>query len=81
MLKELRGYKVLEGVRGQGKTVAAVFIPSRARIQRFAPLRCDGQSVEDCLEKLWDILAAPQVRAGHENPHRLRHSRRRQATD
>jgi len=56
-------------------------VPSRARVQGFAPLRCDGQSVDDCLEKLWDILAAPQARTGHENPHRTRHSRRRQEPD
>lgn len=85
LLARMTGAPILpvrvEGVRGQGRTVAAVFIPSRARVQGFPPLPCDGLSVEDCLEKLWDILAAPQVRAGHENPHRPRHSRRRQAPD
>jgi len=85
LLARMTGAPILpvrvEGVHGQGRTVAAVFIPSRARVRGFSPLRCGGRSVEDCLEKLWDILAAPQARAGHENPHRPRHSRRRRAPD
>jgi len=52
LLARMTGAPILtvrvEGVRGQGRTVAAVFIPSRARVQGFPPLRCDGQSVEYC---------------------------------
>jgi len=85
LLARMTGVPILpvrvEGVRAQGRTIAAVFVPSRARVQGFAPLRCDGQSVEDCLEKLWSILAAPQARAGHENPHRARQSHSREESD
>jgi 1-acyl-sn-glycerol-3-phosphate acyltransferase len=85
LLARMTGVPILpvrvEGVRAQGRTVLAVFVPSRAYIQSFAPLQCDGQSVEDCLETLWDILAAPQARAGHANPHRSRQSDRPQEPD
>ena len=85
LLARMTGAPILpvrvEGVRAQGRTVVAVFVPSRARVQGFAPLRCDDQSVEDCLEKLWEILAAPQARAGHDNPHRATDSHRRQAPE
>ena len=85
LLARMTGAPILpvrvEGVRGQGRTVAAVFIPSRAIIRSFAPLQCDGRTVDDCLEKLWDILASPQVRDMHENPHRPRHPHRRQPPD
>lgn len=64
----------VEGVRAQGLTVLAVFVPSRARLQVFPPLRCDGQGVDRCLEKLWDILT-PRMSHKGENPHRLRHAR------
>lgn len=70
----------VEGVRAQGLTVLAVFIPSRARLQVFAPLRCHEETVQSCLEKLWDILTPP-VSHKKANPHRLRDSRRRGASD
>lgn len=57
----------VEGVRGQGLTVAAVFVRSRARLRSFAPLRCHARMTEHCLEKLWDKLA---VHPAEENPHR-----------
>jgi 1-acyl-sn-glycerol-3-phosphate acyltransferase len=62
----------VEGIRAQGMTVTAVFIPSRARVQVFEPMQCDGQEVDGCLEKLWDILAPPAMRDDHGNPHRPR---------
>ncbi len=61
LLAPLTGAPILpvrvEGVRAQGMTVAAVFVPSRARLQGFAPLQCDGLEDEHCLEELWDRLA------------------------
>lgn len=57
----------IEGIRGQGMTVAAVFVPSRVRIHGFAPLHCADQSLDSCLEQLWDLLAPPHKR---DNPHR-----------
>lgn len=58
----------IEGIRGQGMTVAAVFLPSRVRVHGFAPLRCASQSLDACLEKLWDLLASSPQR--QDNPHR-----------
>ncbi len=76
LLSRMTGAPILpvrvEGVRGQGRTVAAVFIPSRARIHGFSPLSCNGLSEDECLGKLWDILAAHQR---HDNPHRRRQDR------
>ncbi len=60
----------VEGVRAQGMTVAAVFISSRAVVRSFTPLQCDDRLDEDCLETLWDTLAADDVRENHDNPHR-----------
>ncbi len=69
----------VEGVRGQGMTVTAVFIPSRARVSAFAPIHCDGKSVDRCLEQLWDFLAPPTALGGYHNPHRTQHDPTRQA--
>jgi 1-acyl-sn-glycerol-3-phosphate acyltransferase len=71
----------VEGVRAQGLTVTAVFIPSHARVQVFAPMQCGGREVDGCLAKLWDILAPPAMIDDHENPHRPRHSHRPQAPE
>ena len=62
----------VEGVRGQGLTVAAVFVPSRVHVRSFAPLRCHARTTEHCLEKLWDMLAS---QSPEENPHRSRRTR------
>jgi 1-acyl-sn-glycerol-3-phosphate acyltransferase len=69
----------VEGVRAQGMTIRAVFVPSHARVREFAPIRCDGQSMERCLEQLWDILAPPKALGEHHNPHRTQHDPPRQA--
>ncbi len=61
----------VDGVRGQGLTVAAVFLPSRAQVRSFEPLHCHGRPTEHCLEKLWDMLAAHPP---EKNPHRPRRS-------
>lgn len=62
----------IEGVRAQGMTVSAVFIPSRACILSFAPLHCAGPDDETCLEELWDRLALSGANPRHDNPHRQR---------
>ena len=64
----------IEGVRAQGMTVSAVFIPSRACILSFEPLHCAGQEDEGCLEELWDKLALSGANQSHDNPHRQRRS-------
>ena len=61
----------VDGVRGQGLTVAAVFVPSRAQVRSFAPLHCHDRTTEHCLEKLWDMLA---THPRDKNPHRSRRS-------
>jgi 1-acyl-sn-glycerol-3-phosphate acyltransferase len=74
LLAQMTGVPVfparVEGVRGQGLTIAAAFIPGHAQVRCFPPLHCDGNPVDTCLEKLWDILAAPAHRERHTNPHR-----------
>lgn len=43
-------------VRGQGHTVAAVMMPSRARVYSFPPLHCDELSIEDCLVRVAKVI-------------------------
>lgn len=62
----------IEGVRAQGMTVTAVFIPSRACLLSFVPLHCAGQEDEHCLEELWDRLALSGEERRQDNPHRRR---------
>ncbi|MBI3779255.1 MAG: 1-acyl-sn-glycerol-3-phosphate acyltransferase [Gammaproteobacteria bacterium] len=82
LLSRLTGAPILpvrvEGVRGQGRTVAAVFMPSRARVRGFPPLPCDGLSEDECLGKLWDVLATHHR---HDNPHRRRQDRHPETAD
>lgn len=68
----------VEGVRGQGMTVAAVFIRSCARVRGFAPLQCGARPVDDCLEELWDSLS---VQGRQDNPHRQGPVRQPDAAD
>lgn len=42
----------LNHVRGEGHTVLAVFMRSRARLQGFAALQCRGEEAKDCLQKI-----------------------------
>lgn len=76
LLSSLTGVPIhpvrIEGVRAQGMTVAAVFIPSRACLLSFAPLHCAGLEDEHCLEELWDRLALSGEERRHDNPHRRR---------
>lgn len=46
----------VEGVRGQGLTVAAVLLRSRARIKGFAPLHYSGESPDEFLQRLAHLL-------------------------
>ena len=82
LLARMTGAPILpvrvEGVRGQGMTVAAVFIPSRARVQSFPPLPCEGLSEDDCLEKLWDVLT---MHNRQDNPHRRHQDRHPKVAD
>src|SRR3989338_3998618 len=61
LLSRMTGAPILpvrvEGVRGQGLTIMAVFLPSRSQVRQFSPMHCDGRSVDECLEALWRILA------------------------
>ncbi len=47
----------LDGVRGQGRTVSAVFLRSRVRLRHHAPLHHTGHEVEVLLEKIARRLA------------------------
>ena len=42
----------LTDVRGEGRTVSAVFLPSRARLQGFAALDCAGEDGQACLQQI-----------------------------
>jgi 1-acyl-sn-glycerol-3-phosphate acyltransferase len=46
----------LSGIRAAGKTLPAVFIPSRARLQSLAPILCQGRAETDCLDELTALL-------------------------
>ncbi len=47
----------IEGVKGVGRTVAAVFMRSRARIKAFPPLYHEGKDVDTLLNELSRMLA------------------------
>lgn len=47
----------LDGVRGVGRTVSAVFLRSRVRLRHHAPLHHAGQEAEALLEKIGRLLA------------------------
>lgn len=50
----------LDGVRGQGLTVSAVLLRSRARLQGFPPLHYTGGAAEEFLQRLARVLARAQ---------------------
>jgi len=50
-------------VRAAGRVVAAVFVPSRARVTPFRPLLCREGATAACLERLECILNAPSLEA------------------
>lgn len=47
----------LDGVRGQGLTVSAVFLRSRVRLRHHAPLRHAGDDAEALMQKLATLLS------------------------
>jgi 1-acyl-sn-glycerol-3-phosphate acyltransferase len=49
----------LEGIRGQGLTVGAVFVRSRARISAFAPVHCTNGNAQQKLAELERMLSPP----------------------
>ncbi len=55
----------LDGVRGQGMTVSAVFLRSRVRLRHHAPLHHTGREAEALLEKISRLLAAPYADEKH----------------
>ncbi|MEW6353838.1 MAG: lysophospholipid acyltransferase family protein [Pseudomonadota bacterium] len=46
----------IDGVRGQGHTLLAVALRSRARLHSFEPLDCTNREVDDCLARLAPLL-------------------------
>lgn len=46
----------IRGVRGQGLTVAAVFMPSQARLEGRPALVCEDRTAESCLKELSQAL-------------------------
>ncbi len=46
----------LDGIRGAGRTVSAVVIPSRARLRSYPPLECGDQADEWCLERIREYI-------------------------
>lgn len=47
----------IEGVRGQGHTVVAVFLRSRVLLRCFAPLTLQDKSTDELLRELGDVLS------------------------
>lgn len=66
----------VEGIRGQGLTVAAVFLRSRARVRAFAPIHCGPRESAGCLEKLAQTLVIPTSSDRPAHPRRQRNVHR-----
>jgi 1-acyl-sn-glycerol-3-phosphate acyltransferase len=49
----------IDGIRGRGHTIAAVFLRSRALVRCFAPLSFQDRTVDDVMHELARILSAP----------------------
>jgi len=72
----------VEGVRGQGLTVAAVVIRSRARVRAFAPIHCGPRGGTECLEALAELLHSPSSHMVYiDNPVYSRRDGRRATTE
>jgi 1-acyl-sn-glycerol-3-phosphate acyltransferase len=54
----------LTGVRGEGRTVSAVFLPSRARLQSFPALECAGEDARACLQQIAEYIEGRSEIAG-----------------
>ncbi|NNG14208.1 MAG: 1-acyl-sn-glycerol-3-phosphate acyltransferase [Gammaproteobacteria bacterium] len=46
----------LTDVFGEGRTISAVFLPSRARLQGFAALDCAGEDGQACLQQIAEYI-------------------------
>ncbi len=51
----------LDGVRGQGRTVSAVFLRSRVRLRHHAPLPPTDQGADALLARLAQLLSPPRA--------------------
>ncbi len=51
----------ISGVRGQGFTVAAVVMPSNARLEPARLLRCEARPIEQCLDELSRALQKTEI--------------------
>ncbi len=51
----------LDGVRGQGRTVSAVFLRSRVRLRHHAPLQPMDQGADALLARLAQLLSPPRA--------------------
>lgn len=49
----------IEGVRGAGKVVLAVFIPSRPRLFSYDPVTCAREQSRECLEHIQALIERP----------------------
>lgn len=54
----------IDGVRGQGHTVAAVWMRSRARLEYRGLLRCQKRTASRCLDELSQALQPDKIPAG-----------------
>ncbi len=52
----------VEGIRGVGLTVPAVFMRSRARVRSFAPIYCERDNAGQCLDQLVRVLSSSKPR-------------------
>ena len=79
LMAEMTGVPIIpvrvEGIRGQGRIVTAVFSRSRAHVRTFAPIHCRPHEGLECLEKLARTLTVPAL------ADRPRHSHRDRDTD
>ncbi len=46
----------LDGIRGEGRTVSAVVMRSRARLRSFPPVDCSMLSPDECLERVREVI-------------------------
>ncbi|MDH5435350.1 MAG: 1-acyl-sn-glycerol-3-phosphate acyltransferase [Gammaproteobacteria bacterium] len=46
----------ISGIAGMGHVLPAVYKRSHARIRSFSPMVCEGTDVDECLEKLAEII-------------------------
>jgi 1-acyl-sn-glycerol-3-phosphate acyltransferase len=54
----------LSGIRGEGRTVSAVFLPSRAHLRGFAAMDCAGEDAKACLQQIAEYIEGRSEIAG-----------------